>query len=52
MKNSVNVMIQAINEVFILDSAFSLSIQLFVGCLRKQVTKHVDGIKEVECIIQ
>lgn len=53
MKNIINDIIQAINEVCIIDSAFSPKIQLFLSAFYdKQVTKHFEGIKEGECVIK
>lgn len=52
MNNIANVIIQAINEVFILDSAFSLEMQIQQAFCDKQITEHFEGIKGGEGMIK
>lgn len=52
MNNIANVIIQAINEVFILDSAFSLEMQIWQAFYDKQITEHFEGIKGGEGMIK
>lgn len=50
MNNIANVIIQAINEVFILDSA--LEMQIWQAFCDKQITEHFEGIKGGEGMIK
>lgn len=42
MKNIVNVIIQALAEVFILDNAFSLKMLILWAFCDEQITKHFE----------
>lgn len=52
MNNIANVIIQAINEVFILDSAFLQKCKFGRLLLDKQITEHFEGIKGGEGMIK